>query len=366
VALDPAFGAAWARLARASAYSYSQNRPTAAASERVRTAAERASALAPDLPETHVALWAYHGGILGDWRRAEQDVRRALRIAPHDATVLAEGSFALLATGQWEDALRMLREAQRADPRSLLTARRLTTVLLWLRRHAEALESADRALALAPATIELLQAKAMVLLARGDLAGARAAITSAPAEVDETALVAYTASYWDLFWVLDDERQRLLLRLTPASFGDDRVSWGIALAQTAELRGDGATARAYAEEARAAARAQLRDAPRDAQRHVLLGLALAYLGRHQEAVRFGEKGVALQPISRHAYNGAYLEHQLARIDRRAGRTDAALDRLEHLLRIPYYLTPAWLRIDPEWESLRAHPRFSRLVAEGAG
>jgi len=120
-------------------------------------------------------------------------------------------------------------------------------------------------------------------------------------------------------------------------------------------------ARAFAEEARAAARAQLADAPGDAQRHVLLGLALAYLGRRGEAIRFGEKGVALQPISRHAYNGAYLQHQLARIYRRAGQPDKAIDTLAGLLRIPYYLTPAWLRIDPEWESLREHPRFQKLV-----
>jgi tetratricopeptide (TPR) repeat protein len=329
----------------------------------VRTAAERASALAPDLPETHVALWAYHGGILGDWRRAEQDVRRALRTVPHDPVLLAEGSFALLATGQWDEALRMLREAQRADPRSLLTARRLTTVLLWLRRHAEALEAADRALALAPGTIELLQNKAMVFLARGDLPGARSVLATAPPEVEPTALVAYMASYWDLFWVLDDEQQRLLMRLTPASFADDRLSWGIALAQTAELQGDAAAAREYAEQARTAAEAQLEGAPGDPQRHVFLGLALAYLGRTDEAVRFGEQGVALRPVSRHAYNGAYFEHQLARIELRAGRPEKALDRLENLLRIPYYLTPAWLRIDPEWAALRGHPRFEKLAAE---
>jgi hypothetical protein len=44
-----------------------------------------------------------------------------------------------------------------------------------------------------------------------------------------------------------------------------------------------------------------------------------------------------------------------------GEPEKALDQLEPLLRMPYYLSPAWLKIDPSFEPLRTHPRFRKLV-----
>jgi hypothetical protein len=42
----------------------------------------------------------------------------------------------------------------------------------------------------------------------------------------------------------------------------------------------------------------------------------------------------------------------------------ALDILERLLKVPYYVSPAFLRIDPEWKPLHDDPRFQRLVQSG--
>jgi hypothetical protein len=36
--------------------------------------------------------------------------------------------------------------------------------------------------------------------------------------------------------------------------------------------------------------------------------------------------------------------------------------LEHIMGEPYYITPAWLRIDPNFLDLHGNPRFERLAA----
>jgi hypothetical protein len=72
--------------------------------------------------------------------------------------------------------------------------------------------------------------------------------------------------------------------------------------------------------------------------------------------------VALVPISKNASDGAYNQHQLARIYILLGNQELALDQLEPLLTIPYFLSPGWLRFDPTFAPLRGNPRFERLVA----
>jgi hypothetical protein len=45
-----------------------------------------------------------------------------------------------------------------------------------------------------------------------------------------------------------------------------------------------------------------------------------------------------------------------------GAPEKALDQLEPLLKIPYYLSLGWLAIDPDFDPLRRNPRFQKLVA----
>jgi tetratricopeptide (TPR) repeat protein len=168
--------------------------------------------------------------------------------------------------------------------------------------------------------------------------------------------------YYDLPWLLDEADQRRLLSLGPDAFDGDRMSWGWALAQTYVLRGDVAKTRAYADSALVAVDEQLREAPDDAQRQMVRALLLATLGRRAEAASTGEAAMTHAREKWTATNGPYLQHQLARVYMLLGQKDKALDQLEPLLKMPYYLSPAWLKIDPTFAPLRGEARFERLAS----
>jgi TolB-like protein len=360
VALDSGFAQAWAQLSRAHSLLYVNGTPSPDGARRALETAERAKRLAPDHIGGLLALGDYYTYVRLEYPPALEAFGAALRIAPNDADLLASAAGAEVSSGRWEDALAHLTKAQTLDPRSGLVNRRLVYTDLRMRRYPAAMAAADRALALDPASVTLLQNKAMILLAQGNLDGARALVAAAPAATDRAVLAAFFGNYFDLYWALPPDLQQLLLRLTPGAFSD-RGTWAIIQAQLHAFRHEPALARAYADSALAGFDERLRDTPNDGQSHVFRGLALAYLGRKAEAIREGERGVALQSIAQDAFSGPYIQHQLVRIYLLTGEPERALDRLEPLLRVPYYLSPGWLRIDPNFDPLRSNPRFQRLV-----
>ena len=361
VALDSGFALAWAKLSLAHTAYYYNVTPTPAGAEAASQAAERAVALAPELPESQHALGAYYALVRNENDKALAAFERGLKLTPDNAELLTAAALSQQTVGRWDEAVKHLERSRALDPRYIATERRLSQSLLRLRRYREALASADRGLALAPDNLDLIENKAMIYLAQGDLPGAQAVIRAASPETEPTALVAAFGNYWDLFWVLDDGQQQLLLRLPPSVYDGDRGAWGIVRAQTYHVRGDRAQARTYADSARLGVEETLKATPDDPQRHAFLGLALAYLGQKGEAMKEGERAVALAPASRDGYIGPYLQHQLARIYILVGEQEKALDQLEPLLRMPYYLSPGWLKIDPSFELLRDNPRFRKLV-----
>jgi tetratricopeptide (TPR) repeat protein len=324
--------------------------------------ADRALALAPQQGSGYGALATYRNLVEQDPVGALEAAKRAQALSPGDPELLRPLAIAERQQGRLDESLRHMRSAAERDPRNATTVHLLADALLWARRYDEALDAADRALALAPDVSEIIEGRAMVALARGDLADARHVLAVVPPSVDRNVLAAAVSMYYDLPWLLDDAEQRRLLALGPDTFDGDRMSWAWALAQTYTLRGDAARTRAFAESTLVAVDDQLRSAPNDAQRHLVRGLALAALGRAPDAVAAGTRGLALQRQRWTATNGPYAQHQLARIYMMVGDRTKAMDLLESLLAMPYYLSPAWLRIDPTFAPLKGDARFGRLAA----
>jgi tetratricopeptide (TPR) repeat protein len=362
VSLDSTFTQAWSQLSRARTSLYSNGVPDPALGDAARIAAERARALRPADPLVHLAAGDFYGSVNPiDNERAVAEYGQGLRLAPDDVDLLGALAMAETSLGRWDGAPARLARASRLDPRSTTAARRLAAVHIFLRQYAPADSAADRAVALAPTSPAMVSLKVMAAVGRGDLDSARAVLRAAANRIDPATLYPFFANYQDMYWLLDDAQQRQVLAAPPSAFDDDRGSWGLVRAGLYQLRGDPRRTAVYADSARLALEAQIRAAPDDGQRHALLGLALAYLGRKADAIREGYRGVVLMPIRRDAYFGPYNQLQLVRIYLLTGEPNLALDQLEPLLRVPYYLSPGWLRIDPTFDPLRKHPRFQRLV-----
>ncbi len=359
VALDPSFAQAWARLATMYSLLYTNSVPSRETAQSARRALDRAMALAPNDPLPYLAAVGYYTNVDSRPDSVQAAIDLVLRIDPNNPRALLMKARADLNRSAWDSALVHIDGAIARDPRSSGFWAVKTQTLLYLHHYAEARTAADRALQLAPGNLLYVQQRARVELLMGDLAAAREILRSSGTNPAERA--AYMSIYFDLYWVLPEAEQDLVLRLPLAAFDDDRASRATVMAQLYALRGDGARARIFADSARIAYDAQLRESPDDAQLHTLRGLVLAYLGRKAEAIAEAQRGMALVPATSRGFIGLYTEHQLARIYIITGEPGKAIDVIEHLMKEGYWLSPGLLRIDPNFAPLRGNPRFEKLA-----
>jgi TolB-like protein/Flp pilus assembly protein TadD len=359
VALDSTFVRAWLQLTRIHGLDYELGHdPTPARKEATRRAMERVVALAPNGYEAHWAR-AVYADVLDDLSRAAAEVGAGLRLAPANTDLLRMAGEYEAASGQWEASLTHLRQAVLLDPRSVSVADALARRLLDLRRYDEALAVADRALAIDPTNWGSRFRAVVVHMARGELDGARRVLRSAPPPTDTTLTVALAVLGYA--WLLDDVQQRLVLGLPLAAFNNDRTTWGETLAEIYRLRGDTLHSRAYADSARVFQARLVRDDLTNADQSQHLATELALIGRKAEAVREGERALALVLATKDQRFIPHIRHRLARIYVFVGEPEQALGQLELALREHTYLTSRRLRIDLTFAPLRGNPRFQRLV-----
>jgi tetratricopeptide (TPR) repeat protein len=120
-------------------------------------------------------------------------------------------------------------------------------------------------------------------------------------------------------------------------------------------------AKKYYDEARSILESKIDEQPADARFHSSLGIAYAGLGRKEDAIREGKLGVELLPIAKEAYRGPNRVEDLAQIYVMVDEHDKAIDQIKYLLSIPGELSIHLLQLDPAWDPLRNHPRFTKLI-----
>jgi TolB-like protein len=375
VSLDPRFAEAWAGLAMAHHLLYWVfDRPGALVEET--EAAKRAEELAPDTPETHLAL-GYVAYANREFDKALAHYEAAQRLGRNGDATLAV-SWTMRRLGRWQDTLDEADKARRLIPRSYrVYVDALGETNRLMRRFDEAEQDLNEAISLSPLLGEAYLIKAQVLVARnGDVDAARLVMREMSQKVG-LAEVAQAAVAQGALWgcalvrLFPDIFAKAFDTLEAEPMGRSRAREAGVIAATHlsrawvyDAEGDQELARARYDSARVYFERIIRSNRQSAfvfEDHVNLGLAYAGLGLCEDAIREGESAVRMMPISKDAYSGTGPVRKLAEIYVKCGEYEAAIGQIETLLSVPSDISPALLRVDPIWDPLRSNPRFRRLV-----
>ncbi len=370
LALAPAFAQAWGRLAVAHAQLWWFDfDPSAARLDSARHAAQEAERLAPDLPETQLALGYYQYWGRRDYARALEHFARAERAQPHSSEIAQALGFVSRRAGAWDSAVTHLEAASEMDPFNNLAFYELGGTLMVLRRYGDARRALQRAIDIAPddpgAYARMVW---LALAAGGDLAGARAVLLSAEQRMGPERLLAHFAvrgfvhAPFSRVLLVDSVYREMLGRLTLRAAGVDSASYHVFKADLLAFRGDSAGERAHLDSALAVLARRLRAAVPDYSMYAILGLVEAGLGRREDAVRDGRRAVAMVSHPVDDLSLGMTRANLGVILARVGRPDSAIVELTASLARPNWFSARVFALDPAFASLRGDPRFRRLVA----
>ena len=375
IALDPGFALAHARRGATLGFLYRFRAP----SEQLRNTAyaevREALRLSPDLGEAHLAsaLCAYR--IDRDFDRALPELKIAQRLLPNDTEAESFIAYIHRRRGQWKEARTALEHCLTRDPRNVTYHEELYTTGYLLRDWSFAAEHIQRAVAFAPPSYVLLKVEAALVdvWQSGNLVPLQKVLANIPGYGDPEGNLAWMR--WDAamlardFVAAQDAIDGFPFETLPSVYSapvpKSYLEGCIALAQ-----GERQKAQEFFESARPSMEAETISSPDSSLRHERLGMLYAYMGRKADAIKEGERAVALTPVSEDSYDGSERLCSLALIHARIGDTDQAINMIQSLLQKPagvffYEASMSWseLRLRWQWDPLRSDPRFQKIVSE---
>ena len=371
VEIDPNFALAWARLSILRSFLYFNTiDPKTNSAEAVKTAADHAMSLAPDLGEAHVAQGSYRYRVMRDFEGALSSYKQAQHLLPNSALVNEYLGYVLRRLGRWEEAEPYYRKAIELDP---LDVQLLSSVgaeyYLYLRRFKEAYVGLDRAIQIAPDADNARAVKAGVLMSEGRLAEADQELAKIPANAFDDFIVNNRLNQFLYEHKFKEATDFMQLRIQALPANEPADAWvRLFMVQVAfchEWLGQNEEARQLFERVVHETKPTPDTIVRPEANGLPSTLALAYAGLAEKDKALQQATQAVKDYETDAVNKPGAEIVLAQIQARFGQTDAAIAALPHLLQVPAGLTVANLNYDPMWDPIRKDPRFQKLLSQPA-
>jgi TolB-like protein/Tfp pilus assembly protein PilF len=371
IARDPNFALAMARLVRNRMdRHWFFEQMTDAELAQVRSVAEHAIVLAPNLAEAHVALgdFYYHG--YRQYEQALAEFERALRLQPNANTALEYSGYVHRRQGQWARCLDEHKRALEQDPRNALLAGNVAATYVTLRMWKEAERAARHTLELDPHSLEGMRALLdSIVRGSGDINEAQRVLATFPAEnkilltSDDGDVPNLMGNRAYVFVLARDFKAALKGWEAAGSTAIDQRRQLSARVAIRVLAGDLIEAQAEAEKARQLLKERLRERPNEIPSMTQLSWVYLALRRDGDAIKLARQAADLLPPEKDALVGNILFAGLAEIKARAGATADAVAILRRLLSVPagQSVSIARLKIDPVWDPIRNDPGFQQLL-----
>jgi len=356
IELDSNFALAWAGLAnihlRYLVFDKSDKRL-----QEAREAADKSLEINPELAEGHLALAAYYV-VKWQYDSANTELALAEKYKPSLPKIYSLRSIIIgHEQGYTEEVLNQVITAQKLDPLDGYLLFDLAQVH-WERREIDQfIECMDEAITLNPHLEDGYVIKAMLLTISGVKLDEARRIYSNPVVHEHSRLrwgtdVEIAARNYGLALAMLDSCDNVMPYL-----GDiDRnkrawIHW---------LMGDTIAARQIYDTVRTRYESSLNgDDRRNERIYGVLAECLAVLGDSEKAIYYLEKECEFKS---HSYTDMLdCRHDRAKIYTILGEYDKAIEELEKILAVKYYVSTTTLKVIPTWDPLHDHPRFKALI-----
>jgi serine/threonine-protein kinase len=373
IALDPEFALAYAKSAMTRLNQHWFATPlNASGFAQVKASIDRALALAPDLPEAHIALGYYHYWGFRQYDLATAQFKAAQELAPNNAQATAGLAYVARRTDRVPQALTYLEQALSLSPRDALLRTSYGETLAMLRRYPEGERQLQLARDIAPVDANMQDLLySLRLFGSGDVAGARDAYDPPPAwrlqsayANGDVAFLVNNHAYADVF----ERRFDAALRdwdNAPATTGQERLVGRVARVTIRLLAGQRADVQGECRQLLPGVQDAVAKSPTSLSLLQQLSWVEVCLGHDAQAIAAAQRAVDLLPLSKDGYFGTYQLLGLAQISAFARAPDLSLKLIKQLLSLPsgLVMSPVRLAKDPVWDPLRKDPRFQKLLAD---